>query len=52
MENDLSLIEKFSITRCVDPTDRHDSIYDLFTFSDASKRAYAAVVYLRITNGT
>ena len=51
--NEMQYINEVATKRCVDdPDKRKTNVYELVTFTDASQIAYAAVTYLKITNGS
>ena len=47
----MSKIQSIAIKRCITIGISNASKYELITFTDASKDAYSAAVYLRISNG-
>ena len=48
IEDDLLHIDKINVKRCRDPENDRNKKYELITFSDASKKAYATAVYLKV----
>ena len=46
INNDLLLLDTINIKRCIDPESDRKGTYELITFLDASKKAYAIAVYL------
>ena len=50
IKKDLSVLSSIKIKRCINCL-YDNSHYELITFTDASKRAYAVAVYLRIITG-
>ena len=50
IKNDLLILDTINIKRCIDPESDRKRTYELITFSDASKKAYATTVYLRVIN--